>query len=648
MELYNLSVVDFGPYEKLELSLYKQGLVWVGGQNNDTASADSNGSGKSTIFKAITWGLYGETIDGEKGDKVIRDGTNKAIVDVSLINQAGDVWKISRSRSKGIPRVVIFRPDGKLFDGGKQEIQDHITRMVGLDFKAFRNTVLYGQNDSARFANPQTKDAERKSMLHRILNTELLAACHKMVTDVARTLKADVKDLENASIKQRDAAKEHDVSGLREQYNRWIGDNREAVEILVNRAKECKKKAEDLALIKEELPKLDVSSLECEIELKTKQAYDIEKNDHNVAIYKKNAEDMEIKHAEYIMAVNLLVKERDNIDGQLKLLDGDKCPVCTTSLVEGTARLHVGGLKKHRKEINNNLEKVQINMSTSKISLDAARVKYTQAYDKTRELPAILKKITVLKSQINEAHMFHTREVNRINEIQNRINILVDEARNRLLDAKKEKGKENPYTIQLDKAVSRVAECEKKIVLLTAEIKKKCDELSYYEFWTRGFSNQGLPSFILDHVMPQITERANYYLETLSDSDITMSFSTQRELKSSKGEMRDEIEIRWSIEGHDMYPPSGGQLKKMEIATDLALMDLVASNEGSSLDILMMDEVLDGLDAEGSSRVLTLLQKLRSRRGSIFVVTHDSKMAEIFEKGIQVLKQDGVATLEAM
>lgn len=63
MELYSISASNFGPYEKFELPLYKQGLIWVGGINNDTDAADSNGSGKSSIFKAITWGLYGETID---------------------------------------------------------------------------------------------------------------------------------------------------------------------------------------------------------------------------------------------------------------------------------------------------------------------------------------------------------------------------------------------------------------------------------------------------------------------------------------------------------------------------------------------------------------------------------------------------------
>ena len=54
MELYDIRVVNFGPYKEFELPLLKQGLVWIGGINNDTESADSNGSGKSSSLLILT------------------------------------------------------------------------------------------------------------------------------------------------------------------------------------------------------------------------------------------------------------------------------------------------------------------------------------------------------------------------------------------------------------------------------------------------------------------------------------------------------------------------------------------------------------------------------------------------------------------
>ena len=83
----------------------------------------------------------------------------------------------------------------------------------------------------------------------------------------------------------------------------------------------------------------------------------------------------------------------------------------------------------------------------------------------------------------------------------------------------------------------------------------------------------------------------------------------------------------------------------MEIATDLALMDLTETREGAGLDLFIADEILDGLDGEGTARVLKLLHELRARRGSVFVISHQASMAEIFEKSIRVVKDGGISTL---
>jgi DNA repair exonuclease SbcCD ATPase subunit len=174
------------------------------------------------------------------------------------------------------------------------------------------------------------------------------------------------------------------------------------------------------------------------------------------------------------------------------------------------------------------------------------------------------------------------------------------------------------------------------------------EAMAYTHFWVRGFSPQGLPSFVLDAVMPFLTDRTNEYLETLADGDITMSVSTQRELKSQKDAVRDEISILWDIEGNQGVAKSGGQRTRMNLAMDLALMDLAASREGIQLDLLMIDEALDGLDKEGTARVVQLLQQLRKRRGSIFVISHSDDVSEAFEHGLVVVREDGVSRVEAV
>jgi DNA repair exonuclease SbcCD ATPase subunit len=647
MELYELHASDFGPYETLHLPLHKQGLVWIGGVNKDTDAADSNGSGKSTLFKALVWGLYGDSIDGEKGDGVIRSGAKKAVVKVVMVDGKGERWEIVRQRLKGSPRTVLIKPDGKAFEGSKTETQERIVRMVGLDFKAFKNTVLYGQNDSARFAHPKTKDADRKEMLHRILNTELLERCYSKAKESAKKRRVDNRERENKLDILRAAVDEHDVSGLdreREGYERQRSvkakEHADLARRFRDRAKELMRQADeglefpDTAIIKK-----SILSKGEEIALAEKASSEAELLAKNLDVLLEEVLTLDrLKHG--------AISERDEASRQLRMLKGNNCPTCTAPLDEGASLEYIKGLKGKKRIAEEKLKEVEKNAKKSEVARDKLRAKYDKIESKASRLPELMRDQAKLNAKLADVKLEIAEAENRTNELRTAAKGLVEQARSELKAAKEVKQAKNPYVEQLEKAKARVAECKSKIAKLEKEIIEGNKELSYYEFWVKGFSNQGLPSYILDAVMPHITERTNYYLETLSDGDIAMEFSTQRELKSAKGEMRDEIDIRWEIEGENMYPPSGGQLKKMEVATDLALMDLVSVNEGGNLDLLMMDEVLDGLDVEGCSRVLLLLQKLRAKRGTIFVVSHESRMAEAFEKGIFAVKDGGITRLE--
>jgi DNA repair exonuclease SbcCD ATPase subunit len=649
MELYDISVSNFGPYEKFEIPLYKQGLVWLGGINNDTDAADSNGSGKSSVFKAITWGLYGESIDGEKGDGVIREGASKAEVNLRITDSNKNMWTISRSRSKGSPRISLFGPDGKLHEGSKNDIQEKIIRMVGLDFKSFKNTVLYGQNDSSRFANPQTKDSERKSMLHRILNTELLTMCHKKALESAKTVKTDIHVLEEKIERAKSACEEHDVSELEMRCVNYEKEKERRIEARKNNAiayrndaAEARKKS------KEKLVFPDTDLIEKSIASVLKNINEAEKAGESAKALEGELEKEKKVNTEYTINVASLKKELKTTEEALGRLDGDRCPVCTSPLGEGEASVHINKLKENKKIVENKLEKERNLLNEQEKKLRTIAAKRNVFTEEMRVIPSLHRELSGLKYKLTEAKAEISKIIERQKRLKEDVKSFVEKAKIELVEIQRINEEKNPYAEQLEKARARIEAHNNNIAECEAEIEKKSEILSYYEFWARGFSNQGLPSFILDSVMPYITERANKYLETLSDGDITISFSTQRELKSSKGEMRDEIEIRWVVEGNEMHPPSGGQLKKMEIATDLALMDLVASNEGGSLDMLMLDEVLDGLDAEGCSRVLILLQKLRAIRGSIFVVSHESKMLEVFEKGMCAVKSGGISSLETV
>ena len=70
---------DFLSFKEFYLDLSKPGLWLISGYNE--VGGDSNGSGKSSIYSAISWGLTGRTSKGVQSD-IARWGTTAPQVEL--------------------------------------------------------------------------------------------------------------------------------------------------------------------------------------------------------------------------------------------------------------------------------------------------------------------------------------------------------------------------------------------------------------------------------------------------------------------------------------------------------------------------------------------------------------------------------------
>lgn len=648
MELLKLSAQNFCCFEEFEFELFKAGLVWVTGNNEDTKSADNNGSGKSTLFKALTWGLYGQTIDGERGDGIIKSGQSEASVSV-LVRDEDTIYTICRKRKPGAPSLGLFNR-GEPVELDKKELQAKINDMVGLDYTAFRNTVLYGQNDHSRFADPKTKDSERKDVLHKILGLSVFKLCHEEVRKRRLEARNKLTLVENEMSSCRARIQEQNISDLRERMNQYEDERdyklQNVLKVYDEVRKELEKEnktkpVEDDLLEKEKVAKNKIIKLKSLL-----SEYDEIGLTKKISVYERKVRNKKEEIEGHKVTASSISGELKVFEEQCSLLDTTNCPVCNSPLDKGEARKHVGDLLVKTKELKRRVKNHEREIVSRRGDLEKLKL----LMEKSEKVLSSFKKLKVDVSRA-ESKLFSLEQEKlakeneesasrkRRDELKNKL-IVLDEKRGVL------QGEKNPYVELLKAALGKVREYRAQLKSLDKKRKKVVTELSHLEFWFHGFSNRGLPSFLLDGVMPILSDRTNHYLEILTDGDIKVEFATQREKKSSKGEYRDEINITWTIEGIVGCPPSGGQLKKIEIATDLALMDLAASGGGRAPDILALDEILDGLDDKGVQRVLILLQELRKKRGSVFVISHDDRMSEIFEKSIVVEKKNGTSVLK--
>ena len=625
--LIRMEMQDFCCYKKASVDLVGQGLVWVGGSNGDTESATSNGSGKSTLFKALEWGLYGETIDKKKGNEVIREGAKQAKV---VIDVDGG-WQITRIRKKGSPRLSLTK-DGNEFHGKRKDIQTKIDEILGMDYKTFKNTVLFGQNDAARFSDPSVKDTERKDMLGRLLGIDVIDSCYSIArakkneTEAAiATLKVEINSLERAL-----AIALSDLKECRRNHKEWAEKRAASVKARMAKARSLKSKAEEIG---RDTPDVDalrvkVADLKRDVQ-KSRRALALKEK----ALARKSTIEREKSKAE--ATVQSARREIRGLKSSLERLSGDSCPICKSPLDGEHARKHI-------QSIEDQIASLETEVESSSLKVEGLRESIA---DVQSIVDASTKKIAAGRAASTSIDSLVSR-ISRAEMIETRVAALFKEAKAEVVAAKELRADVNPHRARYVDLKSRVEDDKANIEGSKESLASLESECELYRFWSHGFSGKGLPSYILDGVMPYLTERANHYLGMLSDGDISVEFNTQAEKKSSKGEYKDEITISWIIEGVADKSPSGGQQRKIEIATDLALMDLVEMREGARLDLFIADEILDGLDSEGVDRVLTLLKHLRGKRGSIFIISHQPSVSEVFEKAINVSKKGGVTTLE--
>ena len=169
MKPLRLTMSAFGSYaneQKIDFTkLGTNGLYIITGET---------GSGKTTIFDAISFALYGESSGGEREVKMLRsdfaDDKTKTFVKLEF-SSGNNRYHIKREIKKIGQDVTLELPDGTKIQG-KNDVKAKIMEVIGLEKEQFAQIVMIAQNDFLRFLKSGTK--ERIMILRRIFGTSAL------------------------------------------------------------------------------------------------------------------------------------------------------------------------------------------------------------------------------------------------------------------------------------------------------------------------------------------------------------------------------------------------------------------------------------------------------------------------------------------
>ena len=252
MRPLRLTISAFGPYaDKTELNLDDLGASGLYLITGDT------GAGKTTIFDAITYALYGEASGDNREPSMFRSKYAKPEVPTEVeltFSYANKVYTVKRNPEYERPKArgegfttqkadaELHYPDGRVITK-QREVDAAIKDILGINRDQFMQISMIAQGDFLKLLLASTED--RKAIFRQIFRTQLF----QILQD---KLKRDSGNLNDQCVAARNSLKQY-INGI-------IADDTDVLSLEVRRAKSGELPLSDVLVLLQKLIDQDEES----------------------------------------------------------------------------------------------------------------------------------------------------------------------------------------------------------------------------------------------------------------------------------------------------------------------------------------------------------------------------------------------------
>lgn len=577
-----------------------KGFNMVKGINtNQYDNAESNGSGKSSIFESLIWALTGNTLRGNKD--VVNHYTEEGTLVEVIFNVDNNEFKIIRTKdhSKYKNNLLIYvnneDKSGKGIRDSEKILSEYLpeltTSLIG-------SVIILGQGLPNKFTS--NSPSGRKEVLEKLFKADF------MIEDMKSRIKSRLEEINNELRNTED--KILVINTKVDNYKETIeNDAKFIAEISLKGDKESVEK--------------DIKDIYIKIEtLKTQANNSFEYINLQRDIFNKNNE--------------LIIKYQNEVDNKCKEVE-DKY---SEQLRDINDRINEANLQKVRLEVEidriknikdicptcgqklQNVEKPDTKSMEEELN-QHEKCLYVFNEDKQNIENKILEEVT----SIREAYI---KIVNDATNIVDKGRIEIDEADKKLqeyrkyiedlnLELKEKEILKNNIEFEIKNKEENIANNNKLIEACNKE--KENLEVIHKDYLSRYSSvnsfntivNRDFRGYLIKDIVDLIEIIAKSYCKQVFGSDL----------------------IQFTIDGNNLYIAynnkeyealSGGERQKVDIIIQFAIRDALCKNSAFSSNILILDEIFDNLDNIGCQNIIDMITKRLTDIEDIFIVSHHS------------------------
>lgn len=614
-----LELDNFLSFQSACVNLDDNGFVLVSGENrNRDDNAQSNGSGKSAIWEAISWVLTGETLRGVKDVSNIftQDG---AVVRLFFTVDTDD-YEIMRSKdnSKEKTNLKIYvngsDKSGKGIRDSEKILKEYLP---DLNSNLISSVILLGQGLPNRFSS--NTPSGRKEILEKLSKSDFMIEDLKGRVSRRKSCLND-KQYSNKLVLDMLFFKQNTYKEEQEELHSNL-NQLEKDEVHFEKIHEYEEKIkiiqEDI-LNQEEISSKNLNSIDA-----IKDKFDL-----SLLSINKEQEDIVDKYQEHSMA---LTNELGSIQGlllskkeELSRINSIEtvCPTCGRPF-EGVTRPDTTNLEEEIASIEKKVHDLRCALDDHKRSYQS-------------ELFSIKDKKELLLKQ-------KTIDIDKIQKLNAEIKASIEKLKEEI--AKKQQALEslrlnkNNFEEKRDALLKRIFENNEKIEEINKKILYNNNEKEIIDNRLSVINKmetilkRDFRGVLLSNVIDYISSQTKKYCVEVFETD-KIDFKLNG----------NNIDILYC--GKQYENLSGGEKQKVDIIVQFAIRDMLCKFLNFSSNIIVLDEVFDNLDELGCQKILDLITKHLPDVESVFVITHHSDISIPFDNKIIVIKDnDGISRI---